>query len=144
VHLLEPSVIYAYQCTLSLEFSLQNSQNKLHILIGLNASTNFRSEFPTPNPGTKFISVYVTKQFSRWYSQQCVDRSPLDLYLSGHLKPLGYSASIENEETLYQPILDACQIIRNHPGTCERVRQSMIRRVHMCIYSDGGGFEHLL
>jgi len=55
-----------------------------------------------------------------------------------------YSAPIENEETLQQPILFACHSIRNLPGTLERVRHFTIIRVYMCIDSGGGHFEHLL
>ena len=38
----------------------------------------------------------------------------------------------------------ACYAIWEQPGTFERVRQSMMWRVHACIASHGGHFEHLL
>jgi hypothetical protein len=72
------------------------------------------------------------------------DLSLLDFYLWGHLKTQVYSASIENEETLYQRSFSACQAIRNRPGIFGRVRQSTIRRVHAGIDSGGGHFEPLL
>jgi len=47
-------------------------------------------------------------------------RSPvlslLAFYLWVNLKPLVYSAPIENEKTLNQRIVYACQNIRNRPG----------------------------
>jgi hypothetical protein len=76
--------------------------------------------------------------------QECVDLNPLDFYLWGHLKTLVYSATIESEDALCQCIFDACQTICNHPGTFERVQQSMMRHVHAFIVSGGGHFEHLL
>jgi hypothetical protein len=39
--------------------------------------------------------------------QQCVNFSPLDFYLWGHLKTLAYLAAIEIDGTL-QPIFHAC------------------------------------
>ena len=50
----------------------------------------------------------------------------------GTLKPLDYSAHIENGNKLRQRIIDACQSIRNCNRTLEEVRQFMIRRVSMC------------
>jgi hypothetical protein len=39
---------------------------------------------------------------------------------------------------------NVCQITCNSPGGFETSRYSMIRRDHLCIFSDGGNFEHLL
>ena len=61
-----------------------------------------------------------------------------------HLRPLVYSAPIENEETLHQRIFDARQIIYHRPRTFEAVLQFMFRRVHACTDSGGTHFEHLL
>ncbi|KAM0730400.1 hypothetical protein ACS0PU_002729 [Formica fusca] len=71
------------------------------------------------------------------------DINPLD-YLWGHLKTLVYAVEITNEEKLHQRIVDACKTIRNRHGIFERVRQSVIRRVHACIETGGGHFEHSL
>jgi hypothetical protein len=60
------------------------------------------------------------------------------------LKALVYSVGIESEEKLQQRIFYVCQTIRNRLGTFSRVWQSTIRRVHLCIYSCGGHFVHLL
>jgi hypothetical protein len=72
------------------------------------------------------------------------DFSSLHFYIRRHLKALVYSVRIDNEDTLYQRISDACQTIRNLPGNLDRVRQSMIRRVNACNDSGGGHFEHFL
>jgi len=76
-------------------------------------------------------------------SQQFLDISPLDFYLLGNLKTVVYSAQSENEETIHQCNFYPCQTLRNLSGTSEWVRESMVRRVHACIDSGGGCFEHL-
>jgi hypothetical protein len=51
---------------------------------------------------TKHQSSYqysIRPQFSRCYQKHCGDLSPLDFYLRVHLKPLVYSAAIQNEKT---------------------------------------------
>lgn len=72
------------------------------------------------------------------------DLNPLDYYLWGHLKQLVYAADVPNAATLHQRILEACDTIRHRPGIFERVRRSMVRRVHACTEASGGHFEHLL
>ena len=72
-------------------------------------------------------------------------RSPgLKFYLWGHLKLLVYEADIPDKETLHRRVMEACETIRHNPGVFERVRQSMIRRVHAFLEARGGHFEHLL
>jgi hypothetical protein len=70
--------------------------------------------------------------------------SPLHFYLRRQWKTVAYSNPIENKETLDQLIFYACQTIRNRPGTSQKVRQSIIKRLHMCTDLGGGPFEHLL
>jgi len=53
---------------------------------------------------------------------------------------LVYSAPIQNEDTLQQRFLYACQTIRNAPGAFERVLKSMVRCVHVRIDSGGVHF----
>jgi hypothetical protein len=72
------------------------------------------------------------------------DLNHLEIYLWGHLKTLVYAAPVDNEEGPHHRIVDACQIIRNYPGTFERMRRSVMRRVEACIESHRGRFEHLL
>jgi len=63
--------------------------------------------------------------------QQCVDHSPVVFYLWGHLNPLMYSATTENEDTLQQHIfmpvkpfasvfgpLKGCYIPWSHVSMC--------------------------
>jgi hypothetical protein len=64
--------------------------------------------------------------------------------VGGTLKTLAYLAPTENEERLHHPIFNAYQTIRNHHGTFERAKQSMIRHVHAGIDSGGRHVEHLL
>ena len=71
------------------------------------------------------------------------DLNPLDFYLWGHLKQLVYAADIPNVETLHQRVIAACESIRHRLEVFERVRQSMIRRVHACVAANGRHFEHL-
>jgi len=65
-------------------------------------------------------------------------------YLWRHLNFLVYSTLNENDDTPRQHGFYACQTISSNTSTFERVQQSMIRHVHVCIDSGGGHFEHLL
>jgi hypothetical protein len=53
----------------------------------------------------------------------CPSHSPdvnaLDFYLWGHLKPLVYATSIDNEEAFHDRIVVACQTIHNYPCIIE-------------------------
>jgi hypothetical protein len=69
------------------------------------------------------INICLQTLSFRGTAQQLLDISSLDFYLWGNLKPLGYSALIENEETLHQRIFYVCHTIRKRPGTFEGVRQ---------------------
>ena len=75
--------------------------------------------------------------------RRCRMVSPSDFYLWGHLKQLVYAADIPNVETLHQRVIAACESIRHRLEVFERVRQSMIRRVHACVAANGRHFEHL-
>jgi len=82
-----------------------------------------------------------------WFSGQPNDVlkfNPLDFYLRRNLKTLLYSVPIENEERLHQRNFYVCQSNLNHLGPFEIVRQSIIRRVHACVYSGRRDFEYLL
>jgi hypothetical protein len=68
----------------------------------------------------------------------------MEFYLCGHLKPLAYAASVNNEEALHHCIVDACQTIRNCSDIFERIWRSMLRRVEACTESHGEHCEHLL
>ena len=64
-------------------------------------------------------------------------------YVWGKWKTTVCSSTIENGQTFRQHICDIFQTIYNRPGTSERARQSMIRRVHVWIGSGGGYFGYL-
>jgi hypothetical protein len=57
-----------------------------------------------PPPRRKTVPITVRPQTFRFRgtAQQRTDLNPLHFYLWGHIKPLVYSAPIENEETLHQ------------------------------------------
>ena len=85
------------------------------------------------NPmGTRKNSSEVCRQFGHASSESFA--SPA----------LVYSAPIYNKETLQQPNFCVCQTIFKRPGTFERVRQSMIRHVHVLTDVGGAHFEHTM
>jgi hypothetical protein len=69
------------------------------------------------------------------------DLNPLDSYLYGHLKALVCAAPVDNEESLYRRIVDACQTIHNYPSIFEWMRRSVMRRAEACPKFHGGHFE---
>jgi len=60
------------------------------------------------------------------------------------MKTLIYETPIETEEELVARITAAAYHIQNIPAVFERVRESMFRRCHFCVETNGGIFEHLL
>jgi len=83
---------------------------------------------------TLFFFLYTASPFVQ--TQSC-----RFICVWGNFKYLVKSPAVQNGQTLYQRVLDACQTIPNRPGTFEIVRQSTIGTVHMCIDSGRG---HLL
>ncbi|KOC63749.1 hypothetical protein WH47_02288, partial [Habropoda laboriosa] len=81
-------------------------------------------------------------------SISCPARSPnlnsLEYYLRVHLKSVVYKMSVDNVEALRQRVDQSCRQIRVTPGLFERVRQSMMRRIHVCIEAGGGHSEQFL
>jgi len=53
-----------------------------------------------------------------------------------------YSVPVENEVTIHKRSFDASQAICSYFGTFERVRQSMIKRVHACFDLGRGHFKY--
>jgi GrpB-like predicted nucleotidyltransferase (UPF0157 family) len=45
---------------------------------------------------------------------------------------------------LHVGVKNASTTIRNNRGMLERVEESFRRRLHFCIYNNGGHFEHFL
>ena len=66
------------------------------------------------------------------------DLNPSGFYLWKQLKTIQHSATIENEETLHQRILNACQNILFLRG-----RHSVLRRGHVYVGSGGRYFKRL-
>jgi hypothetical protein len=52
--------------------------------------------------------------------------NPLHCCLWGHLKTLMYAAPVDNKVALRHRTEDACQTIRNYPGSFERMRRSIV------------------
>ena len=59
------------------------------------------------------------------------------LYPWEHVEPIVYSARTENEGTFTNAFLMPVKLFAATPGTFARLRQPMLRRVHVCIVTDG-------
>jgi hypothetical protein len=75
-----------------------------------------------------------------WPPRSTPDLNLLDFYLCGHLNTLCMQLLLTTKHYL---IVDACQTIRNCPGTFARMWRTVMRRVVACKESHGGYFEHL-
>jgi hypothetical protein len=71
------------------------------------------------------------------------DLNPVDYCVWGHVKSLVYTSSVDTVEELQHWIEGAFQQISNEPGVCERIRNSMRRRVQSCVQMQGQHFEQL-
>jgi len=83
-------------------------------VISFNVWTNFRGAFPAPEQ--VHVNVCFLGSAPKFEPPQF-----FRFFLWGHLKPLVYSARIENEGTLFQLVFYACQAICNCPGDFERM-----------------------
>ena len=101
----------------------------------INVRRHLKNIFPR-----RCIGLVGTVKWPAW----SLDLNPLVFYLWGHLKSIVYGESVPDVQILQQRVHVTCDAIRTQPGTFERVRQFMMRRVHACIASRGGDFEHLL
>lgn len=72
------------------------------------------------------------------------DLNPLDFSFWGFMKNEVYAVEIHNEEQLWIRIMESADRFRNNPGTFQRCRQSLRRRMEKCIEVQGQQFEHLL
>jgi hypothetical protein len=84
----------------------------------------------------------MRKQLQRYNPATCLNQS-FGLLNAGELKTLLYSVPIESEETIHQHTYYSCQTFSNSSEIFERVREFVIRRVHVCIESGTGHFLHL-
>lgn len=94
----------------------------------------------------EFISIHTRNHLSFWGAAPAPSSSDLNTrFLSVEkLTTLAYSAPIANKETLHERIFYAYETFRNRPLTFEMLWKSMIRRVHVRIYTGGEKSVHLL
>lgn len=102
-----------------------------------------------------FLAVrnFLNVSYPRWIGRgghrpwpaRSPDLNPLDFFLWGYMKTLVYDGNeIDSEEDLRQRIFTAARRIREEPGTFQRVRENLHRRIDACLRSQGGHIEHLL
>jgi hypothetical protein len=94
-----------------------------------------------------FVHICPHKRRLQGTAQQRVDPRSPDLsfrFLCVDTNLLVYSAPIVSEEALHKRIFDACQTIHNRRRACERLQQSVIRRVYACGDLRGEHSERLL
>lgn len=72
------------------------------------------------------------------------DLNPMDFFVWGYLKSLVYSSPVETVEELEERVFHHCEVLRNNPEVFFRVRQSMMRRLRLCVETNGRHIEHLL
>lgn len=92
----------------------------------------------------RFANQWIGRDGPITWPARSPDLDPLDFYLWGHLKSIVYSTPVANVQLLRQRIQQACEQIKQIPKIFERVRNSMIRRLHACIQAEVGHFEHFL
>ncbi|KZC08948.1 hypothetical protein WN55_11411 [Dufourea novaeangliae] len=90
--------------------------------------------------------LYPTKWIGREGSVSWPPRSPdiipLDFFLWAALKNAVYQEVPSTPENMKQRIIAACAIISSEK--IRRVRDAAIRRLQLCIDTNGHHFEHLL
>lgn len=72
------------------------------------------------------------------------DLTPCDFFLWGYVKSLVYKTDIVSEEDLRQKIIDAFNKIRERPYLLRNTRDSLMRRLAVCLQEEGKIFENLL
>jgi hypothetical protein len=99
------------------------------------------------------VREYLNDQFpNRWIGRggpvswpaRSPDLSALDFFLWGYVKSLVYETPVRGEEDLLARVMAACTHVQGIPGIFHRVRESIDRRYHLCIETNGRHFEHLL
>ena len=105
---------------------LQHNGAPAHFRI--NVAEISRTSFP--NVGYDMKALCMAFSITRF-------KSP-GFLLWGHLKSIVHGEPVPDVQTLQKRVYEACDPIRTQPGTFERLRQSMMRRVHAWIASHGG------
>lgn len=72
------------------------------------------------------------------------DLNSLDFYFWGHLKSMVYATPVHSRQELQNRILTSANIIRQNRTSLNAATTSLIRRVRLCLDTDGGHFEHFL
>ena len=98
------------------------------------------------------VRNYLTGWFgNRWIGRggpvtwppRSPDLTPLDFYVWGFVKDIVYATEVNTEDELWKRIVDACEQLR-FQGAFNRVRESLRRRLQLCLQEQGQQFEHLL
>lgn len=72
------------------------------------------------------------------------DLNILDFYFWGFMKGKVYATPVETRQELWERILHASDLVRQDVSVLFGARQSLIRRVNLCVEVNGQQFEHLL
>ena len=97
------------------------------------------------------VRKYLDHQFPRrWigrggpirWAPRSPDLTPLDFFLWGHLKNIIYKTPIQDLTELRRRINNEIKSISTE--TLNNVFLNIVKRMHLCIESDGDHFEHLL
>lgn len=97
--------------------------------------------------------AYLQRRFgNRWIGRggpipwppRSPDLNPLDFSFWGFMKNEVYAVEINSEEQLWNRIVESADRFRNNPNIFQRCRQSLTRRLEMCIEQQGRQIEHFL
>nr|XP_012145919.1 PREDICTED: uncharacterized protein LOC105663160 [Megachile rotundata] len=72
------------------------------------------------------------------------DLNPMDFHFWGHMKTITYSTHVNSIEELEQRIEFSAVIVKNVMTNFEKMRQSLLLRIQLCLEENGGYFERLL
>ncbi|XP_066590841.1 histone-lysine N-methyltransferase SETMAR-like [Prorops nasuta] len=92
----------------------------------------------------KFPNKWIGRGSAFEWPPRSPDLTPLDFFLWGHLKALVYEKPFQSPNELFERIVAACDTIRNTTGIFSRVRESLQRRLQLCVSNCGRQFEQLL
>lgn len=70
------------------------------------------------------------------------DLTPLDFFLWGYLKDKVFRTRAETLDEMSRRILEFCSVV--DADMLERVRESFVTRIHLCLHEEGKQFEQLL
>ena len=91
-----------------------------------------------------FPGKWIGRNGSVEWPPRSPDLNPIDFYHWGHVKSEVYSTPVTNVDELWERIVATFGAIRNRPGQLERVRESMMRRLNVCVAANGQHFEQLM